>query len=81
MSIRIVVATGLVLGALGIAFNGALAETQEDREACTPDVHQHCGQFIPDREAIIQCLKQKIKLLSPGCRKVMSRPYPKDARS
>ena len=71
MSIRIVVAAALVLGAFGIGLNAALAETQQDREACTPDVHQHCGQFIPDREAIIQCLKQKIRLLSPGCRKVM----------
>lgn len=81
MSIRIVMATALVLGAFGVGLNGALAETPEDRQACTPDVHQHCGQFIPDRDAIIQCLKQKIKLLSPGCRKVMSRPYPKDARN
>ena len=79
MSMRIVVGTALVLGALGLGLNGALAESQEDREACTPDVHEHCGQFIPDRDAIVQCLKVKIKQLSPGCRKVMSRPYPKDA--
>jgi len=79
MSIRIVVATALVLGAFGFGLNGALAESQEDREACTPDVHEHCGQFIPDRDAIVQCLKVKIKQLSPACRKVMSRPYPKDA--
>ncbi len=78
MSIRIVMATALVLGAFGVGLNGALAETQEDREACTPDVHEHCGQFIPDREAIIQCLKQNMRKLSPGCRRVMSRPYPKD---
>jgi hypothetical protein len=79
MSIRIVLAAALVLGAFGVGLNGALAETQADREACTPDVHEHCGQFIPDRDAIVQCLKQKIKQLSPACRKVMSQPYPKDA--
>ena len=73
MSIRIMFATVLVLGLYGA--NGALAESQEDREACTPDVHEHCGEFIPNRDAIVQCLKKKIKVLSPACRRVMSRPY------
>jgi len=74
MSIRIVVATVLALGLYGA--NGTLAEeSQQDREACTPDVHEHCGEFIPNRDAIVQCLKKKIKIISPACRRVMSRPY------
>jgi len=76
MSIRIVIATVLVLGLYGA--NGVRAETQEDREACTPDVNSLCGEFIPNRDAIIACLKQKIKRLSPACRRVMSRPYHPD---
>jgi hypothetical protein len=78
MSIRVFFAAALVLGTFGVGLNGALAESQEDREACTPDVHEHCGQFIPDRDAIVQCLKQKMKVLSPACRRVMSRPYHPD---
>jgi hypothetical protein len=53
------------------------AESQADRDACTPDVNTLCGQFIPDRDAIIGCLKEKNKKhqLSKACSKVMSRPY------
>ncbi len=79
MSIKVVVATAFVLGTLGGWSNGVRAETQQDREACIGDVHAHCGEFIPDREAIIQCLKHKLKQLTPACRIVMTRPYPKDA--
>jgi len=75
MSIRIVVASLLVVGAVGGWSVGARAETQSDRDACIPDVHAHCGEFIPNREAIIQCLKKKIRIISPACRRVMSRPY------
>jgi hypothetical protein len=75
MPIRIVVASTLLFGALSWMSLGARAESQEDREACTPDVHAHCGEFIPNREAIVQCLKKKVKVISPACRRVMSRPY------
>jgi hypothetical protein len=76
MSIRGVFSAALVLGALVAWPSSALrAETEQDREACTPDVHRLCGEYIPDRDAIIGCLKQKKKQLSPACRTVMSRPY------
>jgi hypothetical protein len=78
MSIKFVVATVCALGVLGWS-NGVRAESQNDRDACIGDVHAHCGEYIPDREAIIQCLKQKVKQLSPACRTVMTRPYRKDA--
>ena len=76
MRIRGVVASLLVLGAIAAwPLGAARAETQADRDACTPDVNGICGEFIPDRDAIIACLKKKIKQLTPACRKVMSRPY------
>ena len=76
MSMRGMFATALVLGAIVALPSGAArAESQEDREACTPEVHRLCGQYIPDRERIIQCLKHNMKVLVPACRKVMSRPY------
>ncbi len=79
MSIRVMVAGLLVLGTLGGWSSGVRAESQDDRDACIGDVHAHCGEFIPDREAIIQCLKHKLKQLTPACRVVMTRPYPKNA--
>jgi hypothetical protein len=68
--------TVLALGAIvALPLSALSAESQEDREACTPEVHRLCGQYIPDREAIIACLKHNMKQLVPACRKVMSRPY------
>ena len=76
MSMRGIFATALALGAIvALPLSAACAESQEDREACTPEVHRLCGQYIPDREAIIACLKHNMKNLVPACRKVMSRPY------
>ena len=76
MSVRGIVAAALFVGALAAWPSSALrAETEQDREACTPEVHRLCGQYIPDREAIIQCLKHNMKNLTPACKKVMSRPW------
>jgi hypothetical protein len=70
------IAAGLFVCALAAWPSSAVrAETEQDREACTPEVHRLCGQYIPDREAIIACLKHNLKNLVPACRKVMSRPY------
>jgi hypothetical protein len=73
MLFRAGVAGLFLLGALSVG--AARAESQDDREACTPDVYAHCGDFIPNRDLIVQCLKKKINQLSPACRQVMRRPY------
>ncbi len=79
MSMRGMFATALVLGAIMALPSGAArAESQEDREACTPDVYAHCGEFIPDRERIVACLKKKMAQLSPACRTVMRKPWRPD---
>jgi hypothetical protein len=76
MSVRGVLAAAMFVGALAAwPLGAARAETEQDREACTPEVHRLCGQYIPDREAIVQCLKRNMKNLVPTCRRVMSRPY------
>ena len=75
MSVRIAVASMLVAGAVGGWSVDARAETAQDREACTPDVYAHCGDFIPNRDLIVQCLKKKMKVISPACRRVMARPF------
>jgi hypothetical protein len=71
---NLIVTAALALCAIGALSLGARAETPEDRQACIDDVHAHCGEFIPDRDAIVACLKRKLKAISPACRIVMTRP-------
>jgi hypothetical protein len=51
----------------------ALAETQDEQNACMNDAFSVCGQDIPDRDKVGACLARNIKRLSPGCRTVMLR--------
>src|ERR1051325_2548319 len=54
---------------------GAAAQaTPEQQEACKPDVFRLCGNFIPNVEPIIACLKANEPNLSPPCHDVMF-PY------
>jgi hypothetical protein len=61
---------------LFIALNGArvaLAQTNEDRQACVNDALQLCQEAIPDRERVFGCLVSHKDLLSPACHAVMAR--------
>jgi hypothetical protein len=49
----------------------ALAETQEERLACTNDANNLCADEIPDREKVYQCLVKKVNELSPACKKII----------
>jgi hypothetical protein len=49
-----------------------LAETQEERMACTPDAQTLCADEIPDREKVYSCLVKKVNDLSPACKKIIS---------
>jgi len=52
----------------------ARAQSQEDTQACTDAAYQHCGEYIPDRERVYQCLVKKVKLINPTCRKAITAP-------
>ena len=52
----------------------AVAYTQEDADACTPDAIQLCWNAIPDASRITQCLVQNKQQLSPACSNVFNRP-------
>src|SRR4051812_1515393 len=55
--------------------NGASAQgTPEQQAACQPDVMRLCGNFIPNVEPIIACLKANEPNLNPACHEVMF-PY------
>lgn len=46
--------------------------TDQEREACTPDVFRLCSSEIPNVDRIVQCLNRERPRLSPGCRAVMT---------
>ena len=56
--------------------------TPEQQEACKPDVFRLCGNFIPDVDRIVACLKYNEPNLSPACHDVffpvvVEQPKPK----
>ena len=52
----------------------AIAYTQEDANACTPDAMRLCQQAIPDESRVALCLVQNKRQLSPACTIVFNRP-------
>ena len=52
----------------------AIAYTQEDANACTPDAMRLCQQAIPDENRVTLCLVQNKRQLSPACAIVFNRP-------
>jgi len=58
-----------------IAPLSAMAYSQEDVNACTPDVMRLCLSAIPDTTRVTQCLVQNKPRLSSACHTVFSRPH------
>jgi hypothetical protein len=52
----------------------AVAYTQEDANACTPDAMRLCQDAIPDASRVALCLVQNKRQLSPACTIVFNRP-------
>jgi hypothetical protein len=52
----------------------AIAYTQADADACTPDAMRLCQNAIPDENRVAVCLAQNKQQLSPACAMVFSRP-------
>ncbi len=50
----------------------AVAETQEERLACTNDAQNLCADEIPDREKVYSCLVRRVNDLSPACKKIIA---------
>ena len=68
----------LFAAALGIwlAPGAAIAQSEADQDACTPDVFKLCQDYIPNEGPIVACLKARGAELSPACHAVMFRPDP-----
>lgn len=64
-------------GLIAFTQEPALAQgTDQQREACTPDVFRLCGAYIPDADRITTCLRGNSDRLSHACYAVM---YPQSA--
>ena len=66
---------------LFVALSGArvaLAQTDEERQACVNDALQLCQEAIPDRERVFGCLVSHKDQLSPACHAVMARAQATD---
>jgi hypothetical protein len=71
------ICSGIYLGAglfIALSIMGqsrALAQgTPEQQAACQPDVMRLCGNFIPDVDRIVACLKYNEPNLNPACHDV-----------
>jgi hypothetical protein len=51
------------------------ATSQEEQQACEPDVYRLCNDYVPDVDRIVACLNANKRALGPACRAVMSRPH------
>ena len=71
MKIRTVLALSLFCAALAPV--AATADAQQDQDACMVDAQTVCGQFIPDRERVAQCLMSNRNRISPACRVALKR--------
>lgn len=58
---------------LGLLSSAAVAETAEERQACTNDAFRVCANFIPDRTRVTACMVQNKSRLGAACRAVMAR--------
>lgn len=75
MTLRAVLAAGLVLAASGSALcakplSDAALLRQQAEHLCYDDVQKLCNDAIPDEDKIKACMQSKHASLSPGCAKI-----------
>ena len=58
--------------AASVAPASSWAASQQDEDACRPDVFRLCASAIPSEDAIVACLNANLPGLSPACRSVMA---------
>ena len=54
--------------------------TEQQRQACTPDVFRLCGAYMPDADRITACLRGNGPQLSRPCHDVFFPPQVEDPR-
>ncbi len=80
MKIHSIIAFALLCAALlPVVPVAALADQQQDQQACMNDAMTICGQFIPDRERVAACLISNRRSVSEACRTALTHFNPKTA--
>jgi hypothetical protein len=70
---RITLAAAFALATLSTA---AVAQSQEDQQACMNDAFRVCSATIPDRARTTACMIQNKSQLSSACQAVMAKYAP-----
>ena len=70
---RITLAVALALATMSTA---AIAQSQEDQQACMNDAFRVCSATIPDRARTTACMIQNKSQLSSACQTVMAKYAP-----
>jgi hypothetical protein len=69
---RFVACLALPVGILLLSgVQGVNAQSDEARQACTPDAMRLCSEFIPDAGRVKRCMLAKRGQLSQACRSAM----------
>jgi hypothetical protein len=55
---------------------GALAQSQDEQQACTNDAFQFCQYAIPDHSRVFACLVENRRVISSACQLVMAQYLP-----
>lgn len=69
MAIRLALAALL----LAVSASATMAQSQQERQACSDDAMQFCGDFVPDHQQVYRCLLRQVRRITPDCRKVILR--------
>ena len=59
----LIIPGSIIIGGIG----AANAQSEEVKQACTPDAMRLCQEFIPDREKITRCMMRKRSQISAPC--------------
>src|SRR5882724_12955952 len=65
--------------ALATLSTAAVAQSQEDQQACMNDAFRVCSATIPDRARTTACMIQNKSQLSAACQAVMAKYAPAEA--
>ena len=62
----------LALFVVALAPAAVRADEEQDKQACMADAMSICGQFIPDRERVGNCLVANKSRVSAACRAALA---------
>jgi hypothetical protein len=65
---RIVLAVAILVAIPGW---GAMAQTDAERRACSPDAQSICPDEMPDRDRVYACLVRHVESLNPACKQII----------